>query len=74
MEHSLHPSDHDRVITSDDIFNLPALPKSMVIIGAGPLGCEFAAIYSSLGKTKVNLIDKASRILPNEDEDIALHA
>uniref|UniRef100_A0A0A9XIF1 Dihydrolipoyl dehydrogenase n=1 Tax=Lygus hesperus TaxID=30085 RepID=A0A0A9XIF1_LYGHE len=46
----------------------------MVIIGAGPIGCEFASIYSALGKTKVNLIDKALRILPYEDEDVSLHA
>jgi dihydrolipoamide dehydrogenase len=40
-------------------------------LGAGVIGCEFATIFSNLGKTKVYLIDKADRILPFEDEDVA---
>ena len=42
-----------------------------MVLGAGVIGCEFATIFSNFGKTKVYLIDKADRILPFEDEDIA---
>lgn len=69
--HPLYPTDHRRVLTSDDMFNLPQVPRSLVIIGGGPMGCEFASCYARLGKTKVALVDKAPRILPKEDEDVA---
>jgi dihydrolipoamide dehydrogenase len=45
-------------------------PESMVIVGAGVIGCEYATIFSGFGKTKVHLIDKGTRILPFEDEDV----
>lgn len=65
------PIDENIVVTSDGISNWNDFPKSLVILGAGVIGCEFATIFSNIGKTKVYLIDKASRILPFEDEDIA---
>jgi len=66
------PIDEKIIVTSDGIQNFEELPESMVILGAGVIGCEFATIFSNLGKTKVYLIDKAPRILPFEDEDVAL--
>lgn len=63
--------DNEIIVTSDGIKSFTSLPKSMVVLGAGVIGCEFATIFSGFGKTKVNLIDKAERILPFEDEDIA---
>jgi dihydrolipoamide dehydrogenase len=45
-------------------------PESMVIVGAGVIGCEYATIFSGFGKTKVHLIDKGARILPFEDDDV----
>lgn len=62
--------DEQTILTSDGIKNLKSLPKSMVVLGAGVVGCEFATIFSLIGKTKVYLIDKADRILPFEDEDV----
>lgn len=62
--------DEQNILTSDGIKNLKTFPKSMVVLGAGVVGCEFATIFSLLGKTKVFLIDKADRILPFEDEDV----
>ncbi len=59
------------IVTSDGIRNFNAFPESMVVLGAGVIGCEFATIFSAFGKTKVYLIDKADRILPFEDEDVA---
>lgn len=64
------PIDEKIVMTSDGIENMEDFPESMVIVGAGVIGCEFATIFSAFGKTKVNLIDKGDRILPFEDEDV----
>jgi len=64
--------DEKTVMTSNGIDKLEEYPKSLVIVGAGVIGCEYATIFSSLGKTKVYLIDRADRILPFEDEDISV--
>lgn len=64
------PIDEKVVFTSDGLNNLNDFPKSMVIVGAGVIGCEFATIFSNFGKTKVHLIDKGERILPFEDPDV----
>lgn len=63
--------DENIIMTSNGVKNLSEIPKSLVILGAGVIGCEFATIFSNLGKTKVYIIDKADRILPFEDEDVA---
>ncbi|WP_417317734.1 dihydrolipoyl dehydrogenase [Emcibacter sp.] len=47
-----------------------ALPKSLLVIGAGAIGAEFASFYQSLG-TKVTLVEMAERILPTEDPEIS---
>lgn len=63
--------DEKTILTSDGILHLDEFPKSLVILGAGVIGCEFATMFSNFGKTKVYLIDRAERILPFEDQDIA---
>jgi dihydrolipoamide dehydrogenase len=65
------PADEKIILTSDGIEHMDDFPESLVIIGAGVIGCEYATIFSNFGKTKVYLIDKADRILPFEDEDLA---
>jgi dihydrolipoamide dehydrogenase len=65
------PIDEKVIVTSDGISSFNEFPKSIVILGAGVIGCEFATIFSNFGRTKVFLIDKADRILPFEDEDVA---
>ncbi len=65
------PVDEKIILTSDGIGALGELPASIVILGAGVIGCEFATIFANFGKTKVHLIDKEQRILPFEDEDVA---
>lgn len=65
------PVDEHVIMTSDGIHHLKDYPKSLVILGAGVIGCEFATIFANFGKTKVYLIDKEPRILPFEDADIA---
>ncbi|NCG29020.1 MAG: FAD-dependent oxidoreductase [Bacteroidetes bacterium] len=64
-------TDEQLIMTSDGIDYIEDYPKSLVILGAGVIGCEYATIISNFGKTKVYLIDRADRILPFEDEDIA---
>lgn len=63
--------DEKIIMTSDGIHHISDYPKSLVILGAGVIGCEYATIFSNFGKTKVYLIDRADRILPFEDEDVA---
>ena len=64
------PIDEKVVMTSEGIEEMSDFPESMVIVGAGVVGCEYATIFSGFGRTKVNLIDKGDRILPFEDEDV----
>lgn len=63
--------DYKTVHTSDTIEHIEDYPKSIVIVGAGVIGCEYATIFSNFGKTKVYLIDRQDRILPSEDNDIS---
>jgi dihydrolipoamide dehydrogenase len=65
------PVDGQIVVTSDQIEGFTSFPESMVIIGAGVVGCEYATIFANFGKTKIHIIDRQPRILPFEDEDIA---
>ncbi len=61
--------DSEGVMTSDDLFNLTEAPESLVIIGGGVIGVEFASIFSSLG-TKVTILEALPNILGNIDKDI----
>jgi dihydrolipoamide dehydrogenase len=63
--------DEKIIMTSDGIHHLDTFPKSLVIVGAGVIGCEYATIFANFGKTKVHIIDRAERILPFEDKDIS---
>lgn len=64
------PIDEKIIVTSDGIHHFDTLPESMVVLGAGVIGCEYATIFSNFGKTKVYIIDKADHILPFEDLDV----
>lgn len=59
----------ENAISSDDILNLPAVPESMVFIGAGVIGLEFAHVFSRAG-SKVTVIEVADRPLPGLDADV----
>ena len=56
------------VISSDEALVLPKAPKSVAIVGAGAVGCEFADVFHAFG-SKVTLLEVLPRILPLEDED-----
>ncbi|HET7273740.1 MAG TPA: FAD-dependent oxidoreductase, partial [Longimicrobiaceae bacterium] len=60
--------DHDRVWDSTDAMMSKEAPKTLAIIGAGAIGCEFADVYAAFG-TKVIIIEAIDRILPLEDKD-----
>jgi dihydrolipoamide dehydrogenase len=62
----------NEVISVDGALAMGDLPKSVVIVGAGQTGVEFASFYSTFG-VKVHLIESASRILPAEDSEITAH-
>ena len=62
--------DHKTIIDSSDAMNLPKQPKSMVIVGSGAIGMEFAYFYNCFG-TKVTVVEMVNRILPVEDDDIS---
>ncbi|MEO7014497.1 MAG: FAD-dependent oxidoreductase [Dokdonella sp.] len=54
--------------TSDTLWEIRKLPKKLVIIGGGPIGCELAQAFARLG-SKVTIVQKDSRLLPREDAD-----
>lgn len=62
--------DGDRVMTSRSAIVLRELPQSAVIVGAGPIGMEFAQVWSSYG-SEVTVVEMLPRPLPLEDEDVS---
>jgi NAD(P) transhydrogenase len=64
------PFDGQRIFTSDDILHLDRLPRTLAVVGAGVIGCEYASIFAALG-VRVTLIDKRDRLLPFVDTEIA---
>ncbi len=62
--------DGKKVIGYREAMTLATQPKSMVIVGSGAIGCEFAYVYNSMG-TKVTIVEFLDNIVPLEDEDIS---
>jgi dihydrolipoamide dehydrogenase len=62
--------DVPRVITSNEALSLEVVPKSLVVLGAGAVGVEFASIYKSFGAA-VTVVEMLPRVLPLEDEEIS---
>ncbi|MBM3568980.1 MAG: Si-specific NAD(P)(+) transhydrogenase [Alphaproteobacteria bacterium] len=63
------PFDGQRVFISDDVLGLKQLPRTLVVIGAGVIGAEYATIFAALG-VRVTLIDKRDRLLSFVDAEI----
>ena len=57
-------------LTSDTLWQLREQPKHLLVLGAGPIGCELAQAFSRLG-TAVTMVDMMPRVLPREDEDVS---
>lgn len=64
------PFDNEKILDSTALLERKKLPKSIVIIGGGIIGCEFASLYSLLG-VKVTILELLPRILPMEDEQVS---
>ena len=62
--------DHERIITSDTAIHLAEVPKSLVILGGGAVGVEFASIYRRFG-SEVTIVELLPRLVPAEDEAIS---
>ena len=62
--------DHRRIITSDEAIHLPAVPRSLVIMGSGAVGVEFASIYRRFG-SEVTIVELLPRLVPVEDEAVS---
>ena len=62
--------DGDKVITSREALVVKTLPKSIIILGAGAIGCEFAYFFNAFG-SKVTILEMLPQILPVEDAEIA---
>jgi NAD(P) transhydrogenase len=63
------PFDGQNIFVSDDILTLKKLPRTLAVIGAGVVGCEYASIFSALG-VRVTLIDRSRRLLPFVDAEV----
>lgn len=63
------PFDGQRLLISDDILGLKTLPRTLAVIGAGVIGCEYASMFAALG-VRVTLVDKRPRLLEFADAEI----
>lgn len=64
------PFDHEKVMTSDDAVQLKDVPKSLLIVGAGAIGSEFAFIYNAFG-TDVTMVEMLEHAISTEDEEMS---
>lgn len=62
--------DEDRILSSTGMLELQAVPKSLLVVGAGAIGVEFASMFRSFG-AEVTLVEALPRIVPLEDEEIS---
>src|SRR5882672_10160455 len=64
------PFDDKSVFDSDSILSMDRIPKSMIVVGGGVIGCEYASIFTALG-VEVTLVDGRERLLPFLDAEIS---
>src|SRR5499425_3675159 len=62
------PVDHKLVYNSDSILEIQEIPKSIIVLGAGAVGCEFASVFNHVG-SEVTILEFLPHLLPIEDED-----
>ena len=62
--------DGKNIITSDEALELDRIPESLIVIGSGAVGSEFASLYNSFG-SKTTLVEALPQVVPTEDEDIS---
>lgn len=64
------PAGFESSVTSDDLLEIPEIPKKLSIVGAGAVGIEFGYIFNAFG-TEVSICEMLPRVLPEMDEDIS---
>ncbi|MGB5506740.1 MAG: dihydrolipoyl dehydrogenase [Sulfurovum sp.] len=69
-DHPLLKLQDETIISSREVFKLKDIPKSILIIGGGAIGCEFASFFNALGSS-VHISEFASRLVANEDDDVS---
>ena len=69
-EVSVAPTDGRRILSSDHLLGFEHVPKSLVVIGSGAVGSEFASIFNAFG-SEVTLVEMLPRILPLEDAEVS---
>ncbi len=62
--------DGEYILSSDDILKIQSLPKEMVIVGGGVIGCEFASVFNALG-VNIQIVEYFPKLVFNEDEEIS---
>jgi dihydrolipoyl dehydrogenase len=62
--------DHKQILTNRSILQLPEIPKTLIVVGAGAVGVEFASIFNSFG-SDVTILEALPRVVPVEDEEIS---
>lgn len=62
--------DGESIISSDDVLQLTKLPETLLIVGGGVIGCEFAGFFGALG-TKVTVVEKTPHLIPGLEADVA---
>jgi dihydrolipoamide dehydrogenase len=62
--------DHKTILSSDSILEIPEVPRSLLVIGSGAVGVEFASIFARFG-SKTAIIEILPRVVPIEDEEIS---
>jgi len=62
--------DHKQIVTNRSILQLPEIPKTLIVVGAGAVGVEFASIFNSFG-SEVTILEALPRVVPVEDEEIS---
>lgn len=70
LELKAMPFDHTTVLSSTSLLELRELPESLLIVGGGYIGCEFATVFASLG-AKVTIVEMLNQLVPGQDVRIA---
>jgi dihydrolipoamide dehydrogenase len=65
--------DGDKIVTYRDAMTPKTMPKSLIVVGSGAIGMEFASFYADMG-VEVTVLEALERILPSEDQDISAYA
>ncbi|NES14378.1 MULTISPECIES: NAD(P)H-quinone dehydrogenase [Micromonospora] len=65
------PPDGERILTWRQVYDLPALPQHLIVVGSGVTGAEFASAYLAMG-IEVTLVSSRDRVMPHEDPDAAM--